>query len=448
MFFEIFWSNRRVKTGKVEESLNPAEQLVGHAERFGVPRLAQMERKVSDKQRPKMSGSPARSAEKRRKKINAWRKQCRKWENEEILRKKRAAERAAREERLAQQDQLGTVILDVFGVTSMFDPGRRGRLAQAARDLERRIRSHPHDCELRFHRGIALMALERQEEAITELTEAIRLRPSPRYFYERSSCLGACGRLAEAIADCTGAIQLAPQKAAPYFLRGRWFLMQKEYERAIADWSEAIRLSDGVLRVPPLYNRAVALRVLKRLDQAIADLNEVLRLEPDNLKARQLRGKCYEEIEAWQAALEDFEAALEVERTEEYVLHRAWCLEMLGEIEEAIEAYGEAIALFPEKATSYAARGSCLIQMGRYEEAAADLYQAVEHSPEDANFWLSLSSCLSITGRLDEALTAARQAVRYYPQGKLHRQNLISVLRELGREREADGEQGILNGMN
>ena len=60
--------------------------------------------------------------------------------------------------------------------------------------------------------------------------------------------------------------------------RGNAWRNKKEYDKAIADYTEAIRLDPKF--VIAYYNRGVAWRKKKECDKAIADYTEAIRLDP------------------------------------------------------------------------------------------------------------------------------------------------------------------------
>ena len=82
-----------------------------------------------------------------------------------------------------------------------------------------------------------------------------------------------------AIADSTQAIQLDPGYVLAFNTRGLAFHQKKEYDRAIADFTEAIRLdlSQAFL----FHNRSLAFYAKKETDRAMADCSEAVRLDPE-----------------------------------------------------------------------------------------------------------------------------------------------------------------------
>jgi tetratricopeptide (TPR) repeat protein len=82
----------------------------------------------------------------------------------------------------------------------------------------------------------------------------------------------------KAIAAHTEAIRLAPTWADPFTERGMSYAGKGEHRTAINDFSEAISLdpTDSVA----FFNRAISWAELKEYDKAIADLTETIDLDP------------------------------------------------------------------------------------------------------------------------------------------------------------------------
>ena len=88
-----------------------------------------------------------------------------------------------------------------------------------------------------------------------------------------------------AFADYTEAIRLDPKQAKAYHNRGFWYFEKKDYDRAIAELSEAIRLDPKYVRA--YGNRANAFRDQGKRDRAIADWRKIIEIEPHNFRARE-----------------------------------------------------------------------------------------------------------------------------------------------------------------
>ena len=94
-----------------------------------------------------------------------------------------------------------------------------------------------------------------------------------------------------------------------YNSRGTGYYNQKEYEKAIADYTEAIRLdSKNALYVA---NRANSRRLDGKWDDALADYSEAIRLEPKKAEHYTDRGDAYRDRKEYDKAIADYTEAVQ-----------------------------------------------------------------------------------------------------------------------------------------
>ena len=122
---------------------------------------------------------------------------------------------------------------------------------------------------------------------------------------------GSCVKLSDdlAVAACSRAIASGEfrgeELAKIYANRGTEYKNKGDLDRAIADYSEAIRLDPKY--VDAYDNRGDAWEVKGDLDRAIADYNEAIRLNPKYASSYFNRGVVREEKRSLQEAVADFE---------------------------------------------------------------------------------------------------------------------------------------------
>jgi tetratricopeptide (TPR) repeat protein len=157
-----------------------------------------------------------------------------------------------------------------------------------------------------------------------------------------------------AIAACTRLIesgQLTVEESSRAFHhRGRAYRSTLKFDRAIADYNEAVRLKPDY--GDALLDRADAFIGKNELDRAIADYSEAIRLKPDNAAAFFNRGLAY-------------------------VMNR--------EGNRAIADYDEAIRLNPDYADAFYARGNSFVRQHEYDRAIADYDEAIRLKPDHVN---------------------------------------------------------------
>jgi len=116
------------------------------------------------------------------------------------------------------------------------------------------------------------------------------------------------GEYDKAIADYTEAIKLDPGYALAYGNRGFAWNEKGEYDKAIVDYTEAIKLDPGYAAA--YNNRGFAWGKKGEYDKAIADYTEAIKLDPGFTAAYTNRGMAHEEIGNIEAARTDYKRAL------------------------------------------------------------------------------------------------------------------------------------------
>jgi tetratricopeptide (TPR) repeat protein len=132
---------------------------------------------------------------------------------------------------------------------------------------------------------------------------------------EEWNCRGDTRDLDEQIAGCTRAINSGKYHgkglAWAYTNRGSVYDYKKDFERAIADLTEAIRLDPDA--VVAYQDRAASYRNNGQYTRALDDLNQALRLAPRDARTLMSRGVIYLKLNAAARALVDFDASLKID---------------------------------------------------------------------------------------------------------------------------------------
>ncbi|MGE5756199.1 MAG: tetratricopeptide repeat protein, partial [Planctomycetaceae bacterium] len=197
----------------------------------------------------------------------------------------------------------------------------------------------------------------------------------------------------QAIDHFSGVVRRKPGAWA-YCLRGMAWYDEKEYDIALRDFNEAIRLD-------PKYaaarnNRGLVRREMGEPDKALADFNEAIRLDPKNAIAYNNRGLVWHDKKEPDKALADFNEAIRLDpRYANAYINRGNVWRRKRDHDRAIADYNEAIRLDPKLVRAYWFRGAtCLLQ-------ACDGAAASARSCLDVNGWRhELSPYMSLVGHL------------------------------------------------
>jgi general secretion pathway protein A len=117
--------------------------------------------------------------------------------------------------------------------------------------------------------------------------------------------------------------------------------------------------------------------------------------------------------------------------------NRALALYREGLLDEAVEAYREALRINPGNASAHYNLGLALYHKGLLDEAIQAYRQALRINPENVNAHTNLGIALYRKGLLDEAIEAYHEALRINPQDALTHLNLGIALKDKGLAAEA-----------
>ena len=179
------------------------------------------------------------------------------------------------------------------------DNGPAGIVGQAA----------PTDSEA-YRQGVTAVGQAKWDDAITALTEAIRLDPKSAAAYStRGLAYTMKDNFAAALADLDTAIKLDPNNAIAYFNRGFAYYRKGDSDKAVEDYSETIRIDPKYANA---YRDRGFIKTLRgKYNEALEDLNKAIQLDPKNEKAYVSRGMTYSQLGEWEKAVADFNQALQ-----------------------------------------------------------------------------------------------------------------------------------------
>ncbi len=126
-------------------------------------------------------------------------------------------------------------------------------------------------------------------------------------FTNRGLAYKSKGQWDRAIADFSEAIRLKPDFVTAFNNRGNIYYGKRQYDRAIMDYDEAIRLKPDLAEA--FSNRGNVYRKKGQFDRAIKDYDKAIHLKPDDGQMFANRGLAYEKKGAPNQALRDFKRA-------------------------------------------------------------------------------------------------------------------------------------------
>ena len=264
--------------------------------------------------------------------------------------------------------------------------------------LDRALTLKPGYAQGHYHRGVALQALNRLEEALANYDQALSIDPG--YLeaqYNRGIALQAIGRFEEALASCNQVLQIRPDNAGAYGNRGTALQALGRFEEALTCFDQALRIKPDDAEAH--NNRGNALHSLKRFDEALASYDEALRIRPDYAEAYSNRGGGLQQLGLLKEALASYEQALHIKPQNAAALNnRGFVLQAHGRLEAALASFDQALQIKPDYAVAHHNRGLVLHRLRRLDEALASYEQALRLMPDAAVCHLDKGLCHLLRG--------------------------------------------------
>jgi len=235
-----------------------------------------------------------------------------------------------------------------------------------------------------------------------------------RSFHYRGTAWYDLREYDRALADLDEAIRLDPSYMHSFEWRGSTYRNQGNLDRAIADYSEAIRLQ-------PSSVWAIAARgdVRKRkgeLDLALADLNEAIRLDPKSTSAYMNRAEVWQKQGEFDKAIADWDEAIRLDPASSARLYsRGIAWQTKGEHAKAIADFTQAIALAPGTGSLLVDRGISQRHLGQLQEALADFSEAIRVNPTYSYAYAHRGQVHFELGNMEQALADYDEVFRLFP---------------------------------
>jgi tetratricopeptide (TPR) repeat protein len=227
---------------------------------------------------------------------------------------------------------------------------------------------------------------------------------------DRQTCDRSQGE--EAVAACSRLIDLNADDAHAYTGRGNAYLVKADYDRAIADFDQAIKLDPTF--VLPYYDRGVAYARKADYDRAIADFSQAILLFPKFSAAYNGRGGAYSGKHDYDRALADFDMAIQLDpKSAVAYRNRASTYESKGDYGRALADYDESLRLDPSNAPASRSREriAAALQRVRYAQPAKiALPEFVAGSPVEADLARVISQTITANLKRSEKFTPIDQA--------------------------------------
>jgi serine/threonine protein kinase len=277
---------------------------------------------------------------------------------------------------------------------------------------------------------LSVMGVNSSQSTIPKTT--ISIKTAIEYFrnaYEKAEQ----GDYQGAIAEYTEAIRLKPDYVRAYSARGIALESLGQSEKAKYDFQKAISLVCNT--ADDYYGRGNARKNLGDTYEAIIDYSEAIRLKPDFVNAYYSRGLAKYNLGNKQGAIIDYNEAI---RLKTDFANAYYCRGLakydLGDKQGAIADYNEVIRLKPDYAEAYYNRGNAKFVLRDKNGAIANYNEAIRLKPNYAGAYYGRGLVKKERDEKQGALADFRKAAEIYQhQGNTEwYNNSLEKIKELG----------------
>ena len=269
------------------------------------------------------------------------------------------------------------------------------------------------------NRAECYMSLEEYNKAVSDYTKAIKLEPNNKEFYsKRATCYEYLDNFDNAYSDYTELIKFDKKH---YVDRAGFCYEFKRYDLAIKDYSIEIKHNYNNFDNEDLSECCYSMRAdcyeeLDKYEEAIEDYNKAIELNPDWWDLYSNRADCYKKHEQYEEALEDYSKAIELSPDLSLLYRdRADCYKELEQYEEAISGYSEAIKIKPDSDYSYQKRGQCYQKLEQYSKAIKDFTKAIEIDSDWYGYYRDRADCYKELEKYEEAISDYSKTIKLKP---------------------------------
>lgn len=249
----------------------------------------------------------------------------------------------------------------------------------------------------------------------------------------------------QAIFDFSEALLLKPSPlvaAELYGQRGGNYVLKRDFERAMADAEEAVRLAPDYFR--GYQTRARLFGTKLKYNRAIADINHAIQLQPDFACLYMNRGNLLANMGDKARAIADYNKAIKLDSRGAYTyLNRGACYQEMGRTKEALADYHQAIILAPSLDNSYYNRALIYLKSKDYARATADLDRYIQLTPTGGLSYMLRAQALIAQRDYQRAEADLRKAKELAPQDVRVLNNIAWLQATCPEDSERDGEAAV-----
>ncbi|MES2330927.1 MAG: tetratricopeptide repeat protein [Bacteroidota bacterium] len=213
-----------------------------------------------------------------------------------------------------------------------------------------------------------------------------------------------------AITNFTNSIRLSPNYVDAYVYRGLTYYYKQNYPMAVQDYSSAINLNPNYQLA--YFNRGLTYYTQGNYQLSIADFTKSINLNPSYTSAYLSRGNAYYATLQYDLAIQDYAKSINASPNDSYgYIVRGLSYFGKKEYDRSIQDYNTALGITPNSVDAYYDRGSSYFAKGSYDLAISDFSKAININPNYVTAYTARGAAYFYKGEYDLALQDYNKAV-------------------------------------
>jgi len=308
---------------------------------------------------------------------------------------------------------------------------KAGNAEEADRYYTAILKADPKHSDANHNMGVLAVGVGKVEAALPFFKTALEVNPNVAQYW--LSFIDALIKL-DRMADARAVFDQAKSNGA----RGDGF---DRLEKSLVGLEKGSAVNSTEKTQEPPLDQLQGLVNLYTRGQSQEALDQALKLQKQfprsiNLynmigSANQSLGKLDEAIEAYREAI-----SIKPDFTEAYY-NMGIVFQIDGKLSEAIEAYKKAISIKPDYAEACCNMGNAHRDKGELVEAIEAYKKAISIKPDSVEMYSNIGSVLQKQGKLPEAIEAYKKAISVKPDYAEAYNNMGNVLKDQGKLEEA-----------
>ncbi len=211
---------------------------------------------------------------------------------------------------------------------------------------------------------------------------------------------------------------LYPAQASPAYekdlQRGQRQVLKKDYESAVASFTEVLRENPNVYEA--YLSRADARVQIKDLEGALSDYDQAIKINPNVIESYIKRGDLNSQMGNQQAAIDDYTHALKLNPKEGTALFkRAAALKIKGDYAKAADDFNGVLKTQPQNIQAREECADCKVLACDYRGAIADYeYLLKKFNQKVLPLHYKIGEAFLLNGDKESARTHFEQVIAYY----------------------------------